>query len=57
MTRNEMLYVEIKNELGEFEPLGVMTLKTALEIAWKRDHAAIQYTPVHGTVAAAGSGT
>ena len=57
MTRNEMLYVEIKNERGEFEPLGVMTLKTALEIAWKRDHAAIQYVPVHGTAAAAGSGT
>ena len=57
MTRNDLLYVEIKNERGEFEPLGVMTLKTALEIAWKRDHAAIQYVPVHGTVAAAGSGT
>ena len=57
MTRNEMLYVEIKNERGEFEPLGIMTLADAISHSWKRDHAAIQYVPVHGTVAAAGSGT
>lgn len=57
MTRNEMLYVEIKNERGEFEPLGIMTLADAIRHSWERDHAAIQYTPVHGTVAAAGSGT
>ena len=30
MTRNEMLYVEIKNERGEFEPLGIMTLADAI---------------------------
>lgn len=57
MTRNDLLYVEIKNERGEYEPLGIMTLADAIRHSWERDHAAIQYTPVHGMVAAAGSGT
>ena len=48
MTRNDLLYVEIKNKQGEYEPLGIMTLAQAIEHSWERDHAAIQYTPVHG---------
>ena len=57
MTRNDLLHVEIKNKQGEYEPLGIMTLADAIRHSWERDHAAIQHVPVHGMVAAAGSGT
>lgn len=42
----KVFYVEIKNTQGEYEPLGIMTMQQAIEIAWERDHAAIQMSPI-----------
>lgn len=42
----DLFYVEMKNEHGEFEPLGVMTMLQAFEISWEHDHAALQFQHV-----------
>ena len=46
MKKDQLFYWEIKNESGEYEPLGVMTHSEATAYAWERDHATIQGTPV-----------
>ena len=33
-----IFYVEVKNEEGEYEPLGVMKLEEALAWCWEHDH-------------------
>ena len=42
----KVFYVEIKNTQGEYEPLGIMTMQQAIEIAWERDHATLQFSPI-----------
>lgn len=34
----DVFYAEFKNEHGEWEPLGIMTMRKALEWAWENDH-------------------
>ena len=42
----KVFYVEIKNTQGEYEPLGIMTMQQAIEIAWEHDHATLQFSPI-----------
>lgn len=46
MSNEKVFYVEMKNEKGEYEPLGIMTMQKAIEISWNKDHAALQFQPV-----------
>ena len=41
-TENDFFFVEMKNDQGEYEPLGVMTAQAALEYSWKHDHRAVK---------------
>lgn len=45
-----MYYVEIKNDRGEYEDLGVMTASEALRYSWNHGHRAIKMVKVgpHG---------
>lgn len=42
----QTFYVEFKNERGQFEPLGVMTMENAIEWAWQHNHVTIDFNPV-----------
>lgn len=37
----DVFYVEYKDESGQWQPLGVMTLREAIEWSWTHDHAAV----------------
>ena len=41
-----MFYVEIKNDAGEYEPVGMMSLEAALEYSWTHQHRAIHVQKV-----------
>ena len=41
-----MFYVEIKNDKGEYKPVGLMTLDKALEYSWTHQHRAIHVQKV-----------
>lgn len=49
-----LFYTEIKNAHGEYEPLGVMTMKDAFKYAWAHDHAAVKFTEVRALSPAEG---
>lgn len=39
-------YVEIKNDAGEYEPVGMMPLDKALEYSWTHQHRAVHLQKV-----------
>lgn len=45
----QTFYVEYKNEHGELEPLGVMTMQSAIEWAWQNDHATLEFCTLNDT--------
>jgi hypothetical protein len=42
----KMYFVEIKNDSGEYEELGVMTASEALRYSWNHGHRAIKMVKV-----------
>ena len=44
---SQTFYVEYKSERGEFEPLGVMTMQSAIEWAWQHEHTTLEFSPVN----------
>ena len=43
---NDLFYFEMKNNEGEFEPLGVMTIHDAIEYSWNHGHASLKFEQV-----------
>ena len=43
----QTFYVEYKNERGEFEPLGVTSMRSAFEWAFKHEISTLEFCPVN----------
>lgn len=46
MSADFTYYVQIKNDSGEYEDLGVMTAREALQYSWNHEHRAIKMVKV-----------
>ena len=48
----DIFYVEYKDDSGDWQPLGVMTMKEAIQWSWENDHRAVNIHHI-GDVASA----
>ncbi|MBR2305610.1 MAG: hypothetical protein IKA48_00110 [Fibrobacter sp.] len=46
MSADSTYYVQIKNDSGEYEDLGVMSAREALKYSWNHEHRAINMVKV-----------
>ena len=42
----KLFYVEMKNNQGEYEPLGIMTMEQTFTYSWQHGHATVKFTEV-----------